>query len=102
MVGWIAGAVVAGVGVEVEMSASWRMRARPIVAQVLHDTKGKPEAEIKKALFDAYPFGMRQYTPYKIWLDEIKRQRGTWKDPRRNAEQLKLREWEELYGKRAE
>lgn len=54
---------------------SWRDSARPIVAQVLRDTAGKTEAEIKKALFDAYPFGMRKYTPYKIWLDEIRRQR---------------------------
>jgi hypothetical protein len=31
-------------------------------------------------LFDAYPFGERKYTPYKIWLDEIKRQVGTKKE----------------------
>jgi hypothetical protein len=56
--------------------ASWRDRARPIVAQVLRDTAGQPEEVIKKALFDAYPFGERHYTPYKIWLNEIRRQRG--------------------------
>jgi hypothetical protein len=54
---------------------SWRDRARPIIAQVLRDTAGKSEAEIKKALFDAYPFGPREYHPYKIWLSEIKVQR---------------------------
>ena len=26
-----------------------------------------------KELFDAYPFNERQYTPYKIWLEQIKR-----------------------------
>lgn len=54
---------------------SWRDRARPIIAQVLRETAGNSETEIKKALFEAYPFGPREYHPYKIWLDEIKRQR---------------------------
>lgn len=56
---------------------TWRARATPIIAGVLSDTAGKPESEIRKALRDAYPFHMRKYHPYKIWLDEIKRQRGT-------------------------
>ncbi len=55
---------------------SWRKRAEPIIRDVLTSTAGKSEQAISQALFDAYPFGMRQYYPYKIWLDEIKRQRG--------------------------
>jgi hypothetical protein len=43
---------------------------------VLAETAGKPEAEIRKALFDAYPYGERRYHPYKIWLSEIQIQRG--------------------------
>jgi hypothetical protein len=31
--------------------------------------------QIRKALTDSYPFGPRQYHPYKVWLDEIKIQR---------------------------
>lgn len=54
----------------------WRAKAAPIIRQVLTDMQGKPEAEIRKALHDAYPFGVRKYHPYKIWLDEIQRQRG--------------------------
>jgi hypothetical protein len=54
---------------------SWRDEASPIIYKVLQETKGMPEAEIKKALFDAYPFGERAYHPYKIWLSEISRQR---------------------------
>lgn len=54
---------------------SWREIARPIIAKVLSATKGLQEKEIKKALFDAYPFGPREYHPYKIWLSEIKAQR---------------------------
>jgi len=50
---------------------SWRDIARPIVSDVLRKTEGN-EAARKKGLYDAYPFGVRQYHPYKIWLDEIK------------------------------
>ena len=57
------------------MSKTWRDRARPIIQQVLRDTVGKDEKEIRKALYDAYPFGQRKYHPYKIWLDEIRVQR---------------------------
>lgn len=55
----------------------WRDRARPIVQKVLEETKGQPENEISKALFNAYPFGERKMWPYKIWLDEIRVQRKT-------------------------
>lgn len=57
------------------MRKSWRDTARPIIAKVLEENTGKDEAVIKKALYDAYPFGKRQYHPYKVWLDEIKVQR---------------------------
>lgn len=58
------------------MNRSWPDIARPIVARILRETAGQDEAAIKAALFDGYPFGQRNYTPYKIWLDEIRRQRG--------------------------
>ena len=55
---------------------AWRDYAAPIIAKVLKETKGQDEKAIKQALRDAYPFGERKYHPYKIWLDEIKVQRG--------------------------
>lgn len=55
--------------------STWRHSARPIIQQVLAETKGQSEAAIRKALKDAYPFGQREYHPYKVWLDEIKKQR---------------------------
>jgi len=58
------------------MSLSWRDRARLVIVQVLRANEGQPDDVIKKALFDAYPFGERRYTPYKTWLNEIRRQRG--------------------------
>lgn len=55
---------------------TWREHCRPIIAKVLADNKGKSDKEIRKALQSAYPYGERKYHPYKIWLDEIKVQRG--------------------------
>ena len=55
---------------------TWRDSCRPIIAKVLADNKGNSDKEIRKSLRDAYPFGERAMHPYKIWCDEIKRQRG--------------------------
>lgn len=55
---------------------SWRDTSREIISKVLAENKGKDEKAIKKALKDAYPFGQRQYHPYKVWLDEIQIQTG--------------------------
>ena len=63
------------------MAKSWRDVARPIIAQVLQETAGQEEPQVKKALRDAYPFGQRAMHPYKIWCDEVRRQRGTWVSP---------------------
>jgi hypothetical protein len=83
------------------MSKSWREVAAPIIEKVLADTAGKSEGEIKLALYDAYPFGERQYHPYKIWLDEIRQQRGIRSIGPRRADKEKLAEWERIYGKRS-
>ena len=53
----------------------WREHCRPIITKVLDESKGKSESEIKKSLRDAYPYGEREYHPYKIWCDEIRVQR---------------------------
>jgi hypothetical protein len=52
----------------------WRDKCRPIIARVIAETAGQPEEVRAKALFDAYPFGIRAYHPYKIWLSEKKKQ----------------------------
>lgn len=51
---------------------TWRDTARPIITKVLQETNGQDEKVIKKALYNAYPFGERRYHPYKVWLDEIR------------------------------
>jgi len=64
---------------------TWRSRARPIIAEVLRKHAGSDEKVRRKALRDAYPFGPRQFWPYKVWLDEIGRQRGTRKPDKRSG-----------------
>lgn len=70
---------------------TWRKIARPIIAKVLSDNKGKSEKEIRRALRDAYPWGQRSMHPYKVWCDEIKIQMK--KKPSKeykNPDQVKL------------
>lgn len=55
---------------------TWRDWAAAIITEVLKSTAGQTEKGIKKALKDAYPFGERSNHPYKIWCDELKRQRS--------------------------
>jgi len=54
---------------------TWRDEVRPIIAKVLQETDGQDEKTIRKALREAYPYGLRENHPYKIWLSEIARQR---------------------------
>ena len=70
------------------MGKSWRDFCRPIIEEVLRETKGQDEKAVKKALFDAYPFGERAMHPYKIWCDEIKRQRGLKPDPHKGQKAM--------------
>lgn len=53
---------------------TWREQIRPIVANVIEENEGQPEKVIRKALTDAYPYGLRQNYPYQVWLDEIRKQ----------------------------
>jgi len=57
--------------------SSWRDHAAQVIKQVILEVGREDAGKLKRALFDAYPFGERKYTPYKVWLDEIKRQVGT-------------------------
>jgi hypothetical protein len=58
------------------MPKTWRDECRPIIAEVLRTTKGESEANIRWALRAAFPFGPRTHHPYKIWLSEVRKQRG--------------------------
>jgi hypothetical protein len=52
----------------------WRRQAIPIIRRVIEEVGRDDERALRKALAEAYPFGPRAYHPYKIWLDEIKKQ----------------------------
>lgn len=54
---------------------TWRDLAKPVIAALIKQHRNDPQA-LKKALFDAYPFGARKYQPYKVWCNEIRRQTG--------------------------
>jgi len=51
---------------------NWRDSARPIIAEVIARVGRDDMKALRRALREAYPFGPRQYYPYRIWLDEIK------------------------------
>lgn len=83
------------------MTSYWRKTAAPVIAEILAKRSDR-EAE-DKLLFDAYPFGERANHPYKIWLNEIKRQRGelpSSRDGNSATAGQRLKEWEAIYGRR--
>jgi hypothetical protein len=60
------------------MSASWRGAADRYLREVFDQLRadGVPATdtkEIDKRIFNAYPWGIRKYSPYKIWLEQVKR-----------------------------
>lgn len=58
------------------MTSYWRTKATPIIRGVLVAHAGEPGRDVRRALRLAYPFGERRHWPYKVWLDEIRRQTG--------------------------
>ena len=54
----------------------WRTHAAPIISKIIKNNPSLNNQELKKLISEKYPYGKRAYHPYKIWLDEIKRQLG--------------------------
>ena len=49
----------------------WRIAANQAIDKAI---KEAPQgSDLKAAIDNAYPFGARKYTPYKIWLEERKK-----------------------------
>lgn len=46
----------------------WRVYARQVLRPLFADGRQPTRRE----LIEAYPFGERNYTPYKIWLQEVR------------------------------
>ena len=53
---------------------TWRDKARPIIAAVIAQVGTDDLPRLRKALREAYPWGPREYHPYRIWCDEIRKQ----------------------------
>ena len=58
---------------------TWREKSACVIRDIIKDNEGKTPEEIRRILRNHYPFGSRQYYPYKVWLDEIKRQLNIYK-----------------------
>ena len=56
---------------------TWRDKARPIIAAVIARVGTDDLPRLRRELREAFPFGPREYHPYKIWCDEIRVQLGT-------------------------
>jgi hypothetical protein len=77
---------------------TWRDRFRPMIAEVLAAHAGAGEKTLRRALREAWPYTMTRggaAWPYKVWLDEIARQRGKRKPARklRRMTAEEAREW---------
>ena len=69
---------------------SWREHARPIIAAVIARVGTDDMKALRAALKEAYPYGPRQYYPYKTWCHEIRVQLGLvtmWSRQREKAKQ---------------
>lgn len=49
---------------------TWRQLAQQTIRPLEIEYRNQDYGAFKRALFDAYPFGERKYTPYKIWCEE--------------------------------
>lgn len=52
-------------------TSRWRNAANEVIAKVVAANPGLAEDELRKKLSAAYPFVMRKYHPYKIWLSAV-------------------------------
>lgn len=62
---------------------TWREILAPTIARVIGEVGASNDKLLRQALRKAYPCGERAMWPYKVWCDEIHRQLGTKKKPRR-------------------
>jgi len=51
---------------------NWRSIAFSVIAEVEERYKNESYGALKRALYDAYPFGSRENYPYKVWCEERK------------------------------
>ena len=55
-----------------KMYATWKQRAHRIIAQVIADNPTVTEEKaMRKLISAAYPWGQREYHPYKAWCKAV-------------------------------
>jgi len=50
---------------------TWREQAQFVIRGVQTDNPNASGDELKKLLFAAYPFGLREHYPYQVWREEV-------------------------------
>lgn len=58
------------------MTATWRDLAQRVISEVRAAHPDAAGPELRRLLRASYPFGQRQYHPYRIWCDEVRRALG--------------------------
>lgn len=66
-----------------QTESRWRLHSREVIRQVLASLpKDATDKEKRKAVREAYPFGVRRNHPYKAWLKEVALALGTTRRPK--------------------
>lgn len=50
---------------------TWYDESIAVIRQVVRDNPNVPEAELRRLVSKAYPFGPRQHWPYKAWCKAV-------------------------------
>ncbi len=53
--------------------ASWRAKARTVLLGLRDKVDMADLPAARKTIKEAYPFGERAYTPYKVWCEEVRK-----------------------------
>lgn len=51
----------------------WRDQAREVIDRVVKEHGTHDLDALEKAIRAAYPFGLREHWPYKVWNDEVRK-----------------------------
>ena len=82
---------------------TWGDRARDVIQEVINEHPEADERTLRRLVSEAYPFGQRDYYPYKAWLQAVEQLLGPSPQRIRAANDRRLREslrtgQEELFG----
>ena len=60
--------------------SQWRQRSRQIIAEVMASAPADATLpQVRRMLRDAYPFGARKHSPYKVWCSEQLKAINVWR-----------------------